>query len=682
MTTAPYVELGFNPTDLRPRDLPRAGAFLGSPADALEAALAVARAAMVDRMKSEVRGLQEPTHAQLVRIADLAWQALFWRFRKVSAPIIADAYLRAYRAADAGDVPMSVIYSLADKHAEKIGDYFHDSSRDALAQGFNTLVNRRLPAKAAADRVMDAFGLTPRQMRAYTSHKQFETPIADVLPRSLKARARAYIDKSFTTRARRLSRQEEHNIDQQAQQFAWMWLQDKGRLSEKAQKIWITARDERVCPVCGPLHGKKVRVNEQFKTPEGDFWTPGVHPNCRCVVRILENRFAKSLVAKDLAGSQLAQFNRLHPRADDGRFGAKARTRPRTKTIDVDEEFARITRPQRYTALERTVDTDLEQKFAGVIAGSIHPQTIAPKVAARGKPVVVRAQPQTRPAVQHARPKVVLSRPQAVANQIAVKITPPKVKAEFTTKLTQKLETRAAPDTGVKVVRTGTKSPGQPIGLTVYHVMTPAHFDKNHPGRLRLDPDIGFTSDPNLAAEAASQLIETDVNDVVHRIVRAGSTFTDKAITGHGYQLNESQVRELVEFYARSSPYYNELRTESPELIEEPMLTVQAIDSLGDPIRTEKGDPMTQKFSAGFIGQKFGVDRYPFDVRIVAVKEGFAGKTYPEFVSDDPLKPQLWAFEGDFQVNPETLDVTTEQNFAATIMEIEPMRHEEPPKRD
>ena len=45
MTTAPYVELGFNPTDLRPRDLPKAGAFLGTPADAIEAALAVARAA-------------------------------------------------------------------------------------------------------------------------------------------------------------------------------------------------------------------------------------------------------------------------------------------------------------------------------------------------------------------------------------------------------------------------------------------------------------------------------------------------------------------------------------------------------------------------------------------------------------------------------------------------------------
>ena len=38
------------------------------------------------------------------------------------------------------------------------------------------MVNRRIPAKAAADRVMDAYGLTPRQMRGYTSTKQFDDP--------------------------------------------------------------------------------------------------------------------------------------------------------------------------------------------------------------------------------------------------------------------------------------------------------------------------------------------------------------------------------------------------------------------------------------------------------------------------------------------------------------------------
>ena len=330
---APTVELHFNPTELRPADLPKPGTYLGSPADAIEAALSVIRARMVRQLKAEMRGIAEPTSAQLLRIADLAWQALFPAYRKISAPVMADAYVRAYRKAGAGDVPTSVIYDLADKHAEKIGEYFHSTSRDALAEGFNTMVNRRVPAKAAADKVLDAYGLTPRQMRSYAAAQQFDKPVSDMVVRPLKAKARAYIDKAFMGRVRKLSTQEEHNIDQQAQQFAWMWLQDKGRLSEQAQKMWLTAHDEKVCPVCGPLHGQKVGINERFKTSQGEFWTPGLHPNCRCKVRLIENTFSKADVWD----------SRLHPRGGDpenpGRFSVRTRTKERP---DVSEEVRRI----------------------------------------------------------------------------------------------------------------------------------------------------------------------------------------------------------------------------------------------------------------------------------------------------------------------------------------------------
>ena len=365
MTTAPFVELRFDPTGLRPGDLPRAGAFLGSPAEALEAALAVTRAAVVREVKEQLTGIGAPTQGQLLQIVDLAWRTAFWRYRKVSAPILADAYLRAYLAANAGDVPSSVIYNLADQHAEKVGEYFHATSREALAEGYNALVNRRVPARAAADRVMEAYGLSPRQMRGYNAATTFATPVTDQRPRPLKARAREYADKAFTSRVKKLAKQEEHNIDEQAKQFAWMWLQDKGRLNEKAQKLWITAKDERVCPVCGPLHGKKVGINERFRTKEGEFWTPGLHPNCRCVVRLIENRFSKNL-----AGTELKEFNELHPRAYDGRFGVKTRTKPQpkpqTKTIDVDEEFDRILATQvsvwwRY----RGTDVDWAAAFGG-----------------------------------------------------------------------------------------------------------------------------------------------------------------------------------------------------------------------------------------------------------------------------------------------------------------------------
>jgi len=51
------------------------------------------------------------------------------------------------------------------------------------------------------------------------------------------------------------------------------------------QKLWrwITARDERVCKVCGPLEGKVVRIGTPFAYYRGQpILNSPVHPNCRC----------------------------------------------------------------------------------------------------------------------------------------------------------------------------------------------------------------------------------------------------------------------------------------------------------------------------------------------------------------------------------------------------------------
>jgi hypothetical protein len=63
-------------------------------------------------------------------------------------------------------------------------------------------------------------------------------------------------------------------------------------------KRWMTSQDERVCPICGPLHMQIVSMEEWFSVPEEekspelarrelsglilDFESPPAHPNCRC----------------------------------------------------------------------------------------------------------------------------------------------------------------------------------------------------------------------------------------------------------------------------------------------------------------------------------------------------------------------------------------------------------------
>lgn len=58
---------------------------------------------------------------------------------------------------------------------------------------------------------------------------------------------------------------------------------ETARLNGVKEKVWMTALDERVCPVCGPLHGKTINMGTNFSG--GETFTslfPPAHVNCRC----------------------------------------------------------------------------------------------------------------------------------------------------------------------------------------------------------------------------------------------------------------------------------------------------------------------------------------------------------------------------------------------------------------
>lgn len=69
--------------------------------------------------------------------------------------------------------------------------------------------------------------------------------------------------------------------------------QDRGYMGETV-KIWCTADDERVCPICGALEGKRVAMDEDFPdinpriSGETIHRVPPAHPSCRCAVMYKE----------------------------------------------------------------------------------------------------------------------------------------------------------------------------------------------------------------------------------------------------------------------------------------------------------------------------------------------------------------------------------------------------------
>ena len=316
----PHVALiypGWTPPAL---EVVAAGTALGKPAEVIEQALMSYRLLMINHVKTELAKEAEVTGMRLLSLVDLAGQLYLRRFNALVGPVALAEYTRAYTAAQAGEVPMQVIYALAEQHSDRMGTYFNESSKEALSQGFNTFVNQKMPTRVAAGRALDAYGLTPRQMSGYTSLTP-EGKVATSQPRSLKAKLLDYVGRSIRRRFKIFATQEAHNLDMQAKQTAWMWMQSQGIVDDAAEKVWITAKDERVCTLCGPLHGKRVGVNDQFTLADGaQIWAPGVHVNCRCEVRLVE----PMLVAKALSGDDLFEFNEEHPRDRTGRFAEVA----------------------------------------------------------------------------------------------------------------------------------------------------------------------------------------------------------------------------------------------------------------------------------------------------------------------------------------------------------------------
>lgn len=104
----------------------------------------------------------------------------------------------------------------------------------------------------------------------------------------------AVYDYSDEVRALAVARTETFRIANYATQEAW-----KQSGIVKSQR-WYTAADERVCPYCGPLHGKVISIDDDF-FKKGDTVTgsdgakididyadvdaPPLHVNCRCYIR-------------------------------------------------------------------------------------------------------------------------------------------------------------------------------------------------------------------------------------------------------------------------------------------------------------------------------------------------------------------------------------------------------------
>jgi hypothetical protein len=511
MPENPYVALTVS--DLDPASIAQTTArSLGSPREVIESALQSYRLLVINQVKSELAKSKEITGSTLISLVDIAGQLYLKRFNTIVGPVAVGRYVEAYRRANAGDVPAEVLYALAEKHSDRLGTYFNETSKEALVEGFNAYVNRQVPARVAADRALDAYGLTPRQMRGYVALAPTEK-VASITPRSLKARALEYIGRSIRNRLKIFSTQEIHNIDQQAQQTAWMWMADKGLLQPDAQKIWITAKDEKVCKVCGPMNGKKVGVTEQFKLPDGSMiYTPGVHPNCRCYVRL--QNLVRPQPELTIAKADDDWDPKEHPRGGDpqnrGRF---SRISARPQVADRGREV--ISRDVITPALEHVEEEEVEP--TPVIETA--PELSIPKMGALSMPTV--AMPPTlsaAPVLNMSSPALDMSAPTLNTSS----------KPELSTREdrpTLQLPEKRLVLQDTKQVLAGLRMPERrtvrhrdtiKLGKPVYTILEP--YTIGNADRIDITEDYMFTPDESDVANTAYEMFDSNIEMIAEDI--------------------------------------------------------------------------------------------------------------------------------------------------------------------
>jgi len=91
------------------------------------------------------------------------------------------------------------------------------------------------------------------------------------------------------TRADVIARTESMRAANEGQQQLWAQAEEAGLLTGNEKQEWIVTPDDKLCPICEPLDGEQVGLDESFDVDGEEIDGPPAHPNCRCVVALAIN---------------------------------------------------------------------------------------------------------------------------------------------------------------------------------------------------------------------------------------------------------------------------------------------------------------------------------------------------------------------------------------------------------
>ena len=429
----------------------------------------------------------------------------------------------------------------------------------------------------------------------------------------MKAKASVdYICRSFRKRIGMFADQEEHNIDQQAQQFAWMWLVDKERLSPLAEKVWVTSKDEKVCRGLRTDARARGSGSTSSSSPTaGSLWTPGVHPNCRCWVRLLSHPWMAETSKRFRPFGKAETWNpKEHPRGGDpenpGRFSAKARSAPRPEAQPVAER-----EPEDMSALQRFLDqAEHQARLEAVLDPPLEPKAVlepletkATLSSLQGKATLAPASLGTKATLgtpvkaqlgQATEAKATLTT--RAAERVKLQFTPEQrhwmeqdtIQAFLRYDEAARRKPRAPEPNKRKrrktILLTDEKGAPQPV----YYIAGPWEFDQTD--RIELHDEMEFMTNGEQAAYMAGQEFDQNVNDTAERIVdNAENKITQTFGDGRKFEatIDDGDVYDVVGWAA----YQNQVEDTDWTGDQQVNVTWKEVDSDDMPVPTARSTP-------------------------------------------------------------------------------------------
>lgn len=216
------------------------------------------------------KGLQDSLVVNLTEVVDAAGTL------GLARPPVSGAYLGM-----SFDVTNEEAVAWIEQHAADRVVQITSETRLAIRGIVQSSFTERFTPVESAKRIKEVIGVTQRQATAiskYADSLKAQGHKAATVDRLRKQ----YHEKSLRYRAESIARTETIDASVAGQQQLWEQAIRAGNIGRNEWiQEWIVTYDDRTCPQCRGMAGKRARVGETFP---GDGRGPSLHTRCRCAV--------------------------------------------------------------------------------------------------------------------------------------------------------------------------------------------------------------------------------------------------------------------------------------------------------------------------------------------------------------------------------------------------------------